>query len=203
MVLLDEIEKAHPDVFNILLQVLDDGRLTDNLGHTVDFRNTVIIMTANIGAREIVRGKTSMGFQTVDDKEGTYQDMKDKVMSEVKRTFNPEFLNRLDEIVVFRPLGKEEILKITDLMISEINSGLSQKGIRIILDDDAKELLAKAGFDPAFGARPLRRTIQRMLEDPLSSEMLTGKFKGGEVFVKAKEDVLVFEEAIPVQAKIV
>ena len=203
VVLLDEIEKAHPDVFNILLQVLDDGRLTDNLGHTVDFRNTVIIMTANIGAREIVRGKTSMGFQTVDDKEGTYQDMKDKVMSEVKRTFNPEFLNRLDEIVVFRPLGKEEILKITDLMISEINSGLSQKGIRIILDDDAKELLAKAGFDPAFGARPLRRTIQRMLEDPLSSEMLTGKFKGGEVFVKAKEDVLVFEEAIPVQAKIV
>jgi ATP-dependent Clp protease ATP-binding subunit ClpC len=203
VVLLDEIEKAHPDVFNILLQVLDDGRLTDNLGHTVDFRNTVIIMTANIGAREIVRGKTSMGFQTVDDKEGTYQDMKDKVMSEVKRTFNPEFLNRLDEIVVFRPLGKEEILKITDLMISEINSGLSQKGIRIILDDDAKELLAKAGFDPAFGARPLRRTIQRMLEDPLSSEMLTGKFKGGEVFVKAKEDVLVFEEAIPVQVKTV
>jgi len=199
VVLLDEIEKAHPDVFNILLQILDDGRLTDNLGHTVDFRNTVVIMTANIGAREIVKGKTSMGFQAGEDKEGTYQEMKEKVMSEVKRTFNPEFLNRLDEIVVFHPLGREEILKITDLMLKEINEGLNQKGITLIVDDEAKELLAKAGYDPSFGARPLRRTIQKMLEDPLAIEMLKGRFKSGEIFVRVKEGSIVFEDAVPAQ----
>lgn len=201
VVLLDEIEKAHPEVFNILLQVLDDGRLTDNLGHTVDFRNTVVIMTSNVGARDITKGKFSMGFGAVEGGEQTYQEIKDKVLSEVKKIFNPEFLNRLDEIIVFHPLSKEEILKIIDLMVQEINEGLKDKGITLILDENAKELLVKKGYDSSFGARPLRRTIQKMIEDPLASEMLRGKFNTGQIFVRVKGDELIFEELVPAEKK--
>jgi ATP-dependent Clp protease ATP-binding subunit ClpC len=204
IVLLDEIEKAHPDVFNMLLQVLDDGRLTDNMGHTVDFRNTVLIMTSNVGARDIVKGRFSMGFQSDSATGGAesglggrfYKEMKEKIMSETKKTFNPEFLNRLDEIIVFHSLSGEEILKIIDLMLGEINDGLKDKGTVIVLDESARELLMKEGYDPSFGARPLRRTIQKMIEDPLASEMLKGKFDRGTILVSAKDGRMVFGEAL-------
>lgn len=192
VILLDEIEKAHPEVFNILLQVLEDGRLTDNLGHTVDFRNTVIIMTSNIGAREIFKGR-SLGFRT-EDEEVSYETMKEKVLAETKKVFTPEFLNRIDEIIVFHSLGEKEIVKIIDLMIKRLNERLEEKNVRIRLSKKAISFLAKEGFDPSFGARPLRRAIQRYIEDPLSEEMLSGRIQGeGEIFVGVKGDKFTFK----------
>ena len=203
VILLDEIEKAHPDVFNILLQVLDDGRLTDNLGHTVDFRNTVIIMTSNVGARDISRGNSSIGFkggsttshQKITEDLSLYAEMKDKIMAEVRKIFNPEFLNRLDEIIVFHPLTREQIEKIIGFMLTEINERLRSRDIEIILDESAKELIMTKGFDSAFGARPLRRTIQRLIEDTLASEILKGNFSRGKITAKAKDSEIVFEES--------
>jgi len=179
VILFDEIEKAHPDVFNILLQILEDGRLTDSQGRTVDFRNTVIIMTSNVGARLIVEPK-KLGFSAGDAKAKNYDDMKSNVMGELKRSFRPEFLNRVDEIIVFHPLEEEHIRKIVGLMTDSLAKRLSQNGINISISDEAKAFLAKKGYDPAFGARPLRRAIQSSLEDKLAEEMLEGKVKTGD-----------------------
>jgi ATP-dependent Clp protease ATP-binding subunit ClpC len=179
VLLFDEIEKAHPDVFNILLQILEDGRLTDSQGRTVDFRNTVIIMTSNVGARMITEPKR-MGFSTGDEKARNYEEMKSNVMGELKRSFRPEFLNRVDEIIVFHPLEEEHIKQIVGLMTDSLTKRMSQNGINIIVSDEAKAYLAKKGFDPVFGARPLRRAIQSILEDKLAEDMLEGKIKTGD-----------------------
>ncbi len=192
VVLLDEIEKAHPDVFNILLQVLEDGQLTDSFGRVVDFKNCVVIMTSNVGTRKIKSGGT-LGFQR-DDEEETYEKMKEKVLEELKRTFNPEFLNRVDEIIVFRQLGIPEIQKIVDILLAEVEQRLDSYGLKLIVTDEAKELLIEKGYDPALGARPLRRTIQRLLEDPLAEEVLKGSFKSGSTIKACRSgERLVFE----------
>jgi ATP-dependent Clp protease ATP-binding subunit ClpC len=171
VVLLDEIEKAHPDVFNILLQILDDGALSDNLGHKVSFKNTILIMTSNVGARLISKGK-SLGFLVQEDMQQDYTTLKDTVIEEVKKTFNPEFLNRIDEIVVFHPLGRIEMRKILDLFLERNKGKFSSQGFILSLTDDAKEFLLEKGFDPQYGARPLQRVVQRFLEDPLAEEIL-------------------------------
>ncbi len=195
VILFDEIEKAHPDVFNILLQILDDGRLTDSQGRKVDFRNTVIIMTSNVGARLITEPKR-MGFSPAgDEKARNYEHMKGDVMGELKRTFRPEFLNRIDDTIVFHPLDEEHIKKIVGLMLETLAHRLNQNAITIEVTDSAKTFLAKKGFDPVFGARPLKRSIQSMVEDKLAEEMLEGKVKTGDkVFVDLKEDNLVVEK---------
>ncbi|HVM11094.1 MAG TPA: ATP-dependent Clp protease ATP-binding subunit [Actinomycetota bacterium] len=193
VVLFDEIEKAHPDVFNTLLQILEDGRLTDAQGHTVDFKNTVIIMTSNLGTRDLA--KASIGFARQDAEEGvSYEKMKDKVNEELKRSFRPEFLNRIDEVIVFHSLSREHVKDIVDLMTKRVREQLKSKDVEIVLTEAAKELLAEKGYDPALGARPLRRTIQRMVEDPLSEKLLWKEFQAGQtVIVDARNDEIVFE----------
>lgn len=192
VILLDEIEKAHPDVFNILLQVLEDGRLTDSFGRKVSFRNTILIMTSNVGA-DILRKQGSIGFRSQKG-EASYEDMKQKLLDEVKRTFKPEFLNRLDDIIVFRPLEKEDLLKIVDIEVNELAKRIKEQNIEIILDKDAKELILEKGFDPVYGARPLKRTIQRLLEDPLAEEMILGTFKtGAKIEVTREGEKLAFK----------
>jgi len=174
VVLLDEIEKAHPDVFNLLLQILEEGRLTDSYGRRVDFRNVILLMTSNVGA-EIIRKKGSLGFKAVS--EGvSYDDMKISLLEEVKKTFKPEFLNRLDETVVFRPLGKKDLEKIVEIEISYVNDRLVGQGFQIHLTPKAKDFFTEKGFDPVFGARPLKRVIQRFLEDPLAEDIIKGVF---------------------------
>jgi len=185
VVLLDEIEKAHPEVFNILLQMLDDGTLTDSFGRKVSFSNTVVILTSNIGTREIKSGK-SLGFQQ-ESSENTYEFMKRKVTDELKRLFNPELLNRLDESIIFRPLGIEEIQKIVDILMNDVSKRLEERGIQFTLKEEARSFLAQKGFDPQFGARPLRRAIQKYMEDPLAEELLRGKH-GIEVHVVISAD---------------
>jgi len=193
VILLDEIEKAHPDVFNILLQVFEDGHLTDNLGHTVDFRNTVIIMTSNVGARDIFDAK-DIGFRKV-TAEKTYSDIKDKVLSEMKKVFNPEFLNRIDDVIVFHPLTEEQVKEIVNLMIDKLNERLEEQNIEIELTKDALSFLVEKGYNPSYGARPLRRAIQKYIEDPLSEEILKGNLpKSGKVLVKKSEDKLIFKD---------
>ncbi|MFX4301169.1 ATP-dependent Clp protease ATP-binding subunit [Alicyclobacillus tolerans] len=177
VVLLDEIEKAHPEVFNILLQVLDDGRLTDGKGRTVDFRNTVIIMTSNVGAESVRKGGT-LGFKP--DRSSEYEGMKNKVMDDLKRSFRPEFLNRIDEIIVFHPLDENQIGHIVDLMVIDLQKRLREQDIEFTLTDEAKAFLAKEGFDPQYGARPLKRAIQRHIEDKLSEALLSGMLKKGQ-----------------------
>ncbi len=178
VVLLDEIEKAHPDVFNILLQVMEDGRLTDGQGRTVDFKNTVIIMTSNVGSQEITGGKR-VGFAELASSKEFKLD-REKLMQEVHRTFKPEFINRLDEIVVFKPLGREELSRIVKLMLADVAKRIAESGIKVEFTPEAEELLMESGFDPKFGARPLRRTIQRMVEDRLADLVLEGTFKEGD-----------------------
>jgi len=192
VVLLDEIEKAHPDVFNILLQVLDDGLLTDSLGRKVSFKNVVLIMTSNLGAREIKKGM-SLGFQAqIGDV--TYDRMKDMVMTELKRAFNPEFLNRIDEVVVFHSLERAEMAQIVDILMRQVEERLAGKKIKLALSPEGKELIVEKGFDPTFGARPLKRTIQKLLEDSLSEELLKGTVKDGDrVAIEREEDHLVFK----------
>jgi len=186
VVLLDEIEKAHPDVFNILLQMFDDGALTDSFGRRVDFKNTVVIMTSNLGARQIKGGKT-LGFQK-EDSSTSYEQMKQKLLEETRKTFNPEFLNRIDETVVFHALGMKEVLQIIDILLSDVSKRLEEKGITFELTSQAKEFLAEKGYSPAFGARPLRRAIQKQVEDPLAEEILKGQFSVEcEVTVDRKE----------------
>ncbi|QSO50578.1 ATP-dependent Clp protease ATP-binding subunit [Alicyclobacillus curvatus] len=177
VILLDEVEKAHPEVFNILLQVLDDGRLTDGKGRTVDFRNTVIIMTSNAGA-EMIRKGGSLGFKP--DTASQYEDMKTRVMEELRKQFRPEFLNRIDEMIVFHPLDESQTGEIVDLMIKELQNRLQEQDIRFTLTDGAKQFLAKEGFDPQYGARPLKRAIQRHIEDGLSEALLSGTVKRGD-----------------------
>jgi len=193
VILLDEIEKAHPDVFNILLQVFEDGRLTDSFGRKVDFRNTVVIMTSNVGA-ELIRKAGSLGFKTQKE-EVTYQEMKEKLLEEVKRTFKPEFLNRIDDTIVFRPLLKEDLLYIIDIEIGFVAERLKEHNITLDVNQEAKDFLIEKGFDPIFGARPLKRTIQRFLEDPLASEIISKNFKdGSHVKVSRKNQELIFEQ---------
>lgn len=182
VLLFDEIEKAHPDVFNILLQILEDGRLTDSQGRVVDFRNTVIIMTSNVGGRMITEPK-HLGFTFNEEKAKTYNDMKNNVMGELKHTFRPEFLNRIDEVIVFHPLDEENIRNIVGIMLGSLSKRLSQSGIILEITDAAKAILAKKGYDPVFGARPLRRSIQAMVEDKLAEFMLEGKVKPGDKVV--------------------
>jgi len=192
VILLDEIEKAHPDVFNILLQVFEDGRLTDSFGRKVDFRNTIVIMTSNVGA-ELIRRTGSLGFKAQKE-EITYEEMKEKLLEEVKRTFKPEFLNRIDDIIVFRPLSKEDLHKIIDIEIGFVQARLKEQKITLEVSSEAKEFLIEKGFDPVFGARPLKRTIQRYLEDPLASDIISKKFQEGSIVkVLRKNEELIFE----------
>jgi ATP-dependent Clp protease ATP-binding subunit ClpC len=171
VLLLDEIEKAHPDVFNILLQILEDGRLTDAQGRTVDFRNAIVIMTSNIGASEIAKN-TSIGFTVADETGMSYDDMKNRIMSDLKKVFRPEFLNRIDEVIVFHKLSKVEVKEIIDLMINRVRVQVAEHELQLELSDEAKDVLVDKGWDPSMGARPLRRAIQRYIEDPLADEVL-------------------------------
>jgi ATP-dependent Clp protease ATP-binding subunit ClpC len=179
VVLLDEIEKAHPDVFNILLQVLDEGHLTDNYGRVIDFKNTVLIMTSNLGARDISTGKGTLGFHQRDS-ETVYDRMQSKVREEIERAFNPEFLNRVDDIIVFHPLTKDQIAEIVHIMLKEVRGRLSDEELSLRLTDPAIAFLVEKGYDEKFGARPLRRAIQRFLEDPLSEKILVSEFSPGD-----------------------
>ena len=183
VILFDEIEKAHPDVFNIMLQIFDAGRLTDAQGHTVNFRNTVIIMTSNIASEKIA------------SLTGTREELIQAVMPDLRRHFKPEFLNRIDEIVIFRPLQLEHIIKIVDLQVEDLRKNLEEQGIRLELDEEAKKLLAEKGYDPQFGARPLRRVIQRELETPIARMLIAGEIQAGDVIhVTAKDGQLVIEK---------
>ncbi|MEW6553872.1 MAG: ATP-dependent Clp protease ATP-binding subunit [Actinomycetota bacterium] len=187
VVLLDEIEKAHPDAFNMLLQILEDGRLTDSQGHKVDFRNTIVIMTSNLGARDISKG-TSLGFTTRTEGGMDYDKMKDRVLSELKKTFRPELLNRIDDVIVFHELSHGEIKQIVDLLMQRVKDQLAEQEIDIILSDDAKEVLLKEGYDPMYGARPLRRAIQKLIEDPLSEKVLGKEYMPGSTILIAAAD---------------
>ena len=191
VILLDEIEKAHPDVFNILLQVLDDGRLTDSKGRTVDFRNTVLIMTSNVGSSNI--GITrALGF-TADNKDSEYKAMKEKTLDSLKKSFRPEFLNRIDESIVFHSLEKEHIIKIVDLLLQDLEKRVHENEKQLIVSDEVKARIAEEGFDPTYGARPLRRAIQRMIEDPLAEELLRGSYQNKkDIVVEIKENEVVF-----------
>jgi len=205
VILLDEIEKAHPEVFNALLQLLDDGRLTDGHGRTVDFKNTVIIMTSNVGV-ELIRRDMTLGFAAKRDetkaRRQTYEDMKEKVMAEVKKTFRPEFLNRLDDIIVFHELTEEHLRSIVELLVRDLQKRLAERKLQIEVSKEAKSWLVKEGYDPVYGARPLRRAIERYVENPLSTKLLRGEFNLGDtVIVDFKEDALTFTVKAPVKAK--
>lgn len=198
VVLFDEIEKAHPDVFNMLLQILEDGRLTDNMGRVTSFKNCIIVMTSNAGAQRIIGGKT-MGFGTDADKPLDYPEMQRRVMDEVKRMFRPEFINRVDELIVFHPLTADNICSIAGLMVAQVSKRLKENsGVSLTLDAAALDKLAKDGYDPQYGARPLRRVIQRQIEDALSEEVIAGRLKAGDTLLgRLKDDKLVFEAVIP------
>ncbi|MEE8485962.1 MAG: AAA family ATPase, partial [Acidimicrobiia bacterium] len=201
VVLFDEIEKAHPDVFNILLQILEDGHLTDSQGRTVDFKNTVIIMTSNLGTAEL--RKKTVGFAKEDDGH-SYDRMREKVMDALKNHFRPEFLNRVDEVIVFRELTMEEVKAIVDLLLVRVREQLESQALDLVLTDDAKGLLAKKGYDPQLGARPLRRAIQRLLEDPLSEKVLFKEFPANStilVTVDEEDETKLAFEAIEAPAK--
>jgi ATP-dependent Clp protease ATP-binding subunit ClpC len=195
VILFDEIEKAHPDVFNTLLQILEDGRLTDAQGRTVDFKNTIIIMTSNLGARDIAKG-VGIGFAAARDDAGTYERMRETVHEELKKSFRPEFLNRIDEVIVFHSLTQGDVKEIVDLLMRRVREQLKAKDVDIEMTDEAKTLLAEKGYDLALGARPLRRTIQRMVEDPLAEKLLYKEFRAGEtIIVEARDGEIVFEHA--------
>jgi ATP-dependent Clp protease ATP-binding subunit ClpC len=196
VILLDEIEKAHPDVFNTLLQILDDGRLTDGQGHTVDFKNTVVIMTSNTGV-ELIKKEMTLGFapqkEEAKARHKTYEAMKERVMSEVRKTFRPEFINRLDDFIVFHELTEEQLRQIVELLTKDLQKRLAERKIVLELTDAAKSWLAKVGFDPIYGARPLRRALERYVENPLSSRILQGQFKEGDtVLVDVTDDTVTF-----------
>ncbi len=199
VVLFDEVEKAHPDVMNLLLQILEDGTVTDSLGRKIDFRNTIIIMTSNVGAATIKR-QTSLGFGAMNADESDFEGMKEKILEESKRFFKPEFLNRLDDMVVFHMLEKVDLNQIVDLEVSKLVKRLKEKEIVMTLSPEARDLLAEKGFDPAYGARPMRRAVERFLEDPLAEALLRGTVKTGDIVeVVRKEGVeeLVFESSLP------
>ena len=199
VILFDEVEKAHPDVFNILLQMLEDGRLTDGHGRTVDFKNTVVIMTSNLGTEEFQRG--GIGFPSRKD-EGGEQRMKTAIESALKRTFRPELLNRIDDVIIFHPLTEEHLKSIVDLLIHEVEKRLAERSIKLEVNEKAKAWLAQKGYDPVYGARPLRRAIQRYMENPISTNILQGQFKEGDtVAVNLQEDNLTFTARRTVRAK--
>jgi len=186
-VLFDEIEKAHPDVFNALLQILEDGRMTDGQGRTVDFKNTVIIMTSNLGSQYIQ-----------DLANGNRKDLESRVMATLREAFKPEFLNRIDEIIIFNNLGREEIKSIVEIQLKRLRQNLASRKMALEITDAAKALLADKGYDPVYGARPLKRTIQRLIQDPLAVKILEGEFKEGDrVKIDADRDSLVFSHAEP------
>jgi len=197
VILFDEIEKAHPEVFNILLQVLEDGRLTDSKGRLVDFRNCVLIMTSNVGASFLK--KESLGFVSGRNEESEYKSMSSRIMEELKKTFRPEFLNRVDEMVVFHPLKQDDLVKITKILIKDVSKRLKEQELELVLDDEVLEHLAEEGNDPTYGARPLRRAIQKMIEDPLSEKILEGTYNAGDtikVELSDKEVVFVKPAAV-------
>ena len=184
VILMDEVEKAHPDVFNLLLQVLEDGRLTDSQGRTIDFKNTVIIMTSNIGSSMLKPETPRMGFALGgDSKEEQAKDIRKKVLGEAKKSFKPEFLNRIDEIVVFNPLGKEEISSIIDIQMKSLTDRLAERQLSLELSPAARERIIAKGSDFKNGARPLKRAIQRMIENDLAEELLAGKFNAGDTVI--------------------
>jgi ATP-dependent Clp protease ATP-binding subunit ClpC len=186
VVLLDEIEKAHPDVFNMLLQLMEEGRLTDSFGRNVDFRNTIVIMTTNAGA-EAIKNESAFGFQKA-DADSSYESMKQRVESEIEKVFRPEFLNRVDDVIVFRHLTVDDLGKVVDLELSKVRERLQEHGLSLVLSDAAKKWLIKKGSNLDFGARPLRRSIENFVEDPLSEELLKGEFQGKDtVTINVKE----------------
>ena len=196
VVLFDEIEKAHPDVMNMLLQILEEGKLTDNVGRVVNFRNTIILLTSNVGA-ETIKKSSSMGFASMSD-EASYEKMREKILDEAKRTFRPEFLNRLDDIIVFRQLTKPDLIQILDLEVNKVMERLKAKNLQLVLDEKAKDLLVEKGFDPTYGARPMRRAVERYLEDPLAEEILKGTLHSGEPLrVTAEDGKIKFEQSAP------
>lgn len=193
VILLDEIEKAHPDVFNILLQIFEEGHLTDSQGKRVDFKNTVVVMTSNLGAREIQKN-TPMGFKKINTEDLSYDEIKEKVMSELKKAFRPEFLNRVDEVIVFHKLQKQQVYNIMDLMMSRVQQQLELQGITIELKKNAKELLMEKGYDSSMGARPMRRCIQNLIEDPISEKLISGEIRSGQkIEVSAKDKKMHFD----------
>ena len=193
VVLFDEVEKAHPDVMNMLLQILEEGKLTDSFGRQVDFRNTIILLTSNVGAERLKKGAT-MGFSAPDD-EQDYERMKENLTEEAKKVFRPEFLNRFDDIVVFRSLGREELTQILDLELAKVEKRLAQRDIHFELDEAARDLLLDKGHDPTYGARPMRRAVEKYLEDPMAEEIIRGDLREGETIgISAKDDQLVFTQ---------
>jgi ATP-dependent Clp protease ATP-binding subunit ClpC len=198
VVLFDEIEKAHPDVWNMLLQILEEGKLTDNVGRVVNFRNTIILMTSNVGS-DTIKKQSSMGFSPITD-ESSYEKMREKILEEAKRTFRPEFLNRLDDIIVFRSLTKPDLIEILDLELNKVMERLKGRNIVLQLDEKAKDFLVGKGYDPSYGARPMRRSVERMLEDPLAEEILKGTFHDGEpIKVTSDNEKLLFSQATPAE----
>ena len=202
VILFDEVEKAHPDVFNILLQVLDDGHITDSQGHKIDFKNTVLIMTSNAGAENIIAPK-QLGFLSKDDEKEKYDRMKNGVMDEVKRMFKPEFLNRIDDIIVFYPLTKEHMKAIVTIMLGTVEKRTKQQmSIRLNAGDDVKEYLIEKGYDEKDGARPLKRTIQNLIEDRLAEEILEGRVREGDsVKITVRDGALKFSARHPQTAR--
>jgi ATP-dependent Clp protease ATP-binding subunit ClpC len=193
VVLFDEIEKAHPDVMNMLLQILEEGKLTDNVGRVISFRNTIILLTSNVGA-DLIRRQTTMGFSPITD-EHTYEKMKEKIMEEAKRIFRPEFLNRLDDAIVFRSLTKPELVEILELEVAKVIQRLRGRQLHLSLDDSAKDFLLTQGYDPVYGARPMRRAVERHLEDPLAEEILKGSLHPNDpILVTVQEGKLVFRQ---------
>jgi ATP-dependent Clp protease ATP-binding subunit ClpC len=190
VVLLDEIEKAHPDVWNMLLQIMEEGRLTDNVGRVIDFKNTILIMTTNIGAGEI-SGKRTFGLAggRPQNEDASYAEMKSKLKDEMEKAFRPEFLNRLDDIIVFRSLNKENLKRIIDIELSKVSKRLQEKGLKLVLTDEAKDFLIEKGTSLEFGARPLRRAIEQCLEDPLSEDLLRGSFTGKDTITVRVQEV--------------
>jgi ATP-dependent Clp protease ATP-binding subunit ClpC len=194
VVLFDEIEKAHPEVMNMLLQILEEGKLTDSLGRVVNFRNTIILMTSNVGA-DTIKKQSTLGFSPITD-ENSYEKMKEKILDEAKRLFRPEFLNRLDDIIVFRSLTKPDLIQILQLEVNKVAERLKHRNIQLILDEKAKDFLVEKGYDPAYGARPMRRAVERYLEDPLAEEILKGSFVDNEpIIVTVENDKITFKQA--------
>ena len=200
VVLFDEIEKAHPDVMHLLLQILEEGKVTDSLGRKIDFRNTIIIMTSNVGA-ELIKRQTSLGFGAASRDEENYEHMREKILEESKRVFKPEFINRLDDLIVFHTLTKPDLLKIVDLEVAKVTKRVRAKRIEISLDQAAHDFLIEKGYDPTYGARPMRRAVERYLEDPLAEEILRGHIKENDtVSISAEKTKLTFKVPETAQA---
>jgi len=193
VVLFDEVEKAHPDVINMLLQILEEGKLTDSVGLVVDFRNTIVLLTSNVGA-ETIRKQTTIGF-TAASEEASYDRMKEKILDEAKKSFRPEFLNRLDDVIVFRALNRPDLIQILDLEVKKVMERLRGRNIQLQLEDKAKDFLVEKGYDPIYGARPMRRAVERYLEDPLAEEILKGHLHDNDpIQVTVEGDKLVFQQ---------